>query len=103
LSNPVPDIKKCPRCGNPIFIGETECSRCGYNVATAKDRLRNLSPIPIATVMTLMGIFLVFLAFGEDDNLTKFIFFLLGGGGIVGAGLVYTFLTFFNDPMRKRK
>jgi hypothetical protein len=101
-SSSIPEAQKCPRCGEYIFLGETECSRCGYNVASVEQRLRGLNPVPISATLIALGVMFAFVSFAFENNM-RFAVFLLGSAGIIGGGLVYAADMIFNNPMRKRK
>lgn len=98
----IPDIKRCPNCGNPIFLGETQCSKCGANVATLEERLRGLNSTMITAFAFAVGVMLTLASFGMED-LLRFIFLIGGMGLIVGGGLYWAVNLILNDPMRKRK
>ncbi len=98
----VPDIEKCPRCGNPILIGDQRCSRCGHNVTTLEDTIRSLSPSYVAFVCFVIGTVLVLAATGMED--TQQIVFLVLGAGIVLAGGAFLGLSYvLMDDKRPRK
>lgn len=98
----VPDIKKCPRCGNPILIGDRRCSRCGYNVDTLDAALRRQNPTLIAGLAALFGVGITLGALGMDD-LPQLITLAIGAGLILAGSAYLGISIVFLDDKRRRK
>ncbi|MBI5929567.1 MAG: hypothetical protein HY862_09680 [Chloroflexi bacterium] len=98
----IPDIKKCPRCGANILLGDTKCSNCGYAAINVSDTLRATSPTFIAVVCLFLGAALMLASTGMDD-LMQFLF--LGGGFaiVIGGGVYMALNILVSDPKRRRK
>lgn len=97
-----PEIKKCPRCGTNILLGDQKCSRCGYNVVTMSDTLRATSPMFIAVVCFALGALMMLASTGMDGILQ--LLFLGGGFAVVIGGGVYMATNLLlTDPKRRRK
>lgn len=95
----IPDIEKCPNCGQNIFLGETECSRCGYDVSNWQQKLQQFNPQVVAGLLFLVGV-LITLSGLSADNTVRAILVLLGMGLIVSGGLVMTAEYFLEDIIR---
>lgn len=98
----VPDIDKCPNCGQNIFLGETECSRCGHDVANWEQKLQRFNPQVIAVLLFLLGLFTTISGLSANDTV-KVILLIVGMGLIVGGGLVVTAEYFLEDILREIK
>ena len=98
----IPEVKRCPNCGEPIFLGELECSNCGEDVASLEQRIRSLNPTLVAGTGLLLGLMLTIAGLGEDGIL-GLILIVLGGSSMIGGGLFWGAMLFLNDPRRKRQ
>ena len=98
----VPDIEYCPRCGQPILLGDVVCSRCGYDVQSAKDRLRSQPPVVVAVAAFVIGA-LVAAASIEMENPWQFITLVVGFGIIISGGLYYAADLLFLDKHNRRR
>lgn len=97
-----PEIRTCPRCGNNILLGDTLCSRCGYNTQSSTDWLRQQPPNVIAFVGFAIGVLVMIAALGMSDTL-QMVMVLIGFGFIVGGGMFYALHLFFFDDSQERK
>src|SRR5687767_1912271 len=98
----VPDIRTCPRCGNPILLGDTVCTRCGQNVASLEEQIRGQPPNVIALVGFVLGLMVGVAALGMDEPL-NILAGLVAFGLIAGGGLFYAFhLLVLSNERRKR-
>lgn len=99
----VPNIQQCPQCGNNILIGDRRCSRCGYNVSTLNETLRDFTPRYVLLVGGSIAFVLLLVGFsleGTARAVTLFLAFLVGGGvWLYFVGMTYI----FNDPLRRRR
>jgi predicted nucleic acid-binding Zn ribbon protein len=98
----VPEILSCPRCGQPILLGDVVCSRCGYFVQTAKDRLRSQPPVVVSVAAFVIGALIAAAAIGMD-NPWQFITLVVGFGIIVSGGLYYAADLLFLDKHNRRR
>lgn len=98
----VPDIKKCPRCGANILIGDAKCSNCGYSVTNISDTLRATSPTFIAVVCLFIGATMMLASTGMD-GLMQFIFLAGGFSIVIGGGVYMAVNLLVTDPKRRRK
>ncbi|PJF42167.1 MAG: hypothetical protein CUN55_10390 [Phototrophicales bacterium] len=98
----VPHIQKCPRCGNPILIGDRRCTRCGHNVDTFEKALRRQDPMLVAGVAALLGIGVTLGAL-EMEALPQLITLIIGAGLILGGGVFFGISIIFLDGKRRRK
>jgi len=99
----IPEIQTCPRCGEPVLLGDTICSNCGYGVQTASDRLRSQPAIVITIGAFVIGT-MIAIAGISMDNPWKFVALLIGFGFIVGGSLYYAAdLLVLNKHNRRRK
>jgi len=98
----VPQIKKCPRCGANILLGDQKCTNCGYSVVTMSDTLRATSPMFIAVVCFALGA-LMMLASTGMDGILQFLFLGGGFGVVIGGGVYMATNLLFTDPKRRRK
>lgn len=98
----VPEIRKCPRCGANVLLGDKRCSHCGHNLTTVGDTLRATSPGFIALVGLILGAMLMLAATGMD-GLLQLGFLVAGFGVVIGGGVYMAVNLLFTDPNRRRK
>lgn len=98
----IPDVERCPNCGELILLGDMECPNCGQNVASLEQQIRQLDPITIAITLGIMGIFVSVSAL-TMDGLLQVIVLLAGLGLFLSGGAAVVGHYFFNDPLRRRK
>jgi hypothetical protein len=98
----VPEIKKCPRCGNDILIGDRRCSRCGYNLSTLEDSLKSMNPMFIAFVCLMVGGALALAATGMD-GIMQLAFLGLGSAIVIGGGVFMGLSYIVGDSKQLRK
>ena len=97
----VPEIQTCPRCGNPILIGDDICNVCGYNMQSLETRFRSQPPNVVAITSFVIGILIAVASTGMDNPLQA-LTLLAAFGFIVGGGLYYAaHLIFTSDERRK--
>src|SRR5688572_29706154 len=99
----VPDIRTCPRCGNPILLGDTVCTRCGQNVASLEEQIRGQPPNVIALLGFVVGVLFGIAALGMDEP-WNILAGLAAFGSFAGGGLSYALhLLVLSNERRKRK
>lgn len=99
----VPEIRKCPRCGHNVLIGDTICSRCRYNLSTPTQRLKQQPPMVVAVAGFGIGILIALASFGMDRP-WQFFALITGFGFIIGGGLYYAYdLLILNADDRRKK
>lgn len=98
----IPDIQRCPRCNNPILIGDVRCINCGYNVDTVEDMLRRQSPTLVSAVLFGIGLIFTISALTLND-LTQLVFLAIGGGFMLaGSGYTAISIIFFSNTRRRK-
>jgi hypothetical protein len=112
VSDPkLPDIPQCPRCGANILLGDTRCSKCGYNVQTSYQALREQSPTLVAFFLFGLGmlfvapVLLTALTDGtlEEAGLVEQVLGVFGFLLVVAGGLYYAADLFILSANNKRK
>lgn len=98
----IPDIETCPRCGNPILLGDTICNVCGYNIQSLKSRFREQPPNVVAVASFVVGVLVALAATGMGDP-WRFITLFIAFGIIVGGGLYYAAHLLLLDDDRRQK
>lgn len=98
----VPDIQQCPNCGNHVFLGETECSRCGQDVSNWEQKVREFDLRIAGILLILVGLLATFSAFSSADT-QKAILLVVGIGFIIGGGLTATADYFLEDILNQIK
>ena len=99
----VPSVEKCPRCGNYIFVDETECSRCGYNVATLEEAIRKQNPIILAAGLVVAGMIIGIVSLEIDNEILRLLGIIAGMGIVLSGSGVYLMSVLLYNPLRRRK
>lgn len=98
----VPEIQKCPRCGNDILIGDKRCSRCGQNLTTLEDTVKSLNPTFVAVLCGVIGGAFALAATGMDGIL-QLASLGLGSALIIGGGVFMGLSYVVGDGKNLRK
>ena len=99
----LPQIRKCPRCGQDVLLGDVICSRCGYDVQTTRDKLKSQPANVVAFASFALGV-LIALASTGMDNPWQFLTLIVAFGFIAGGGLYYAAdLLIINADDRRNK
>ncbi len=99
----LPDIEKCPNCGHNIFLGETECSNCGYDVSNWEQKLQSINPQMVAVFLFILGVLTAISVFSTDNDTVRAILLIIGSGLIISGGLVMTADYFLEDVIQQLK
>ncbi|KAB2906268.1 MAG: hypothetical protein KJ064_24705 [Anaerolineae bacterium] len=102
----LPDIKKCPRCGTPVLLGDTLCKNCGYRMRENVDWITWFKRQPanvVAITLFVIGILIAASSWGME-NPWRFLTLIIGSGLVIGGGLYYgANILFASDDRRKEK
>ncbi len=98
----VPEIEKCPRCGNNVLIGDKRCTNCGHNLLSIEDKLRAQNPTFVGLVSIIVGIALALVATGTDGTVQ--VLFLAVGSLVILGGWTFVVVSYvFTDTKRPRQ
>jgi hypothetical protein len=87
----LPEIPLCPRCNNPILIGDTSCTRCGYRVRQPlRQQLRQQPASVVSTTLFILGLLVAMAAIGMAEPARYFVL-AFGTAFIIAGGLYYAF------------
>ena len=98
-----PEIERCPRCNNPILIGDQICSQCGYNLKSWEDTIAGWNPNFVAGIGVGLGTILLIAAWTGMEGVLQGIFLVLAAGAVAGGGLFMAYSYLFLDVNRRRK
>ncbi|NJL93603.1 MAG: hypothetical protein HC915_07665 [Anaerolineae bacterium] len=100
---PIPKIEKCPRCGQPILLGDLVCSNCGYRVnIPLEQRLKRQPPNVVAIVGIVVGLFLGLGAI-TTSGVLQAVLVLAALACFLAGGLFYAaHLLYLGDPRRRK-
>lgn len=99
----IPDIKRCPNCGNPVLIGDVYCSNCGQHVERIDQSIRKMDPKFIAGTGITMGIIVTLAAIEASSDMMQLLLVLVGIGLVLGGSTYMGISIVFLENRKRRK